>query len=159
MIKRWNSFINESKSVPGPGEQGSVRINIGDDEIEFFSSEPALQNLIANQKASLLGNEVWVFDHDEETMNILRSYLNNFEITNESTELPTKSQINENVETNDESIGNHESLICPYCKCEQAEHPENIFHDDFATYDCDECGKEFECSKVVEVTYYTRKIK
>lgn len=78
MIKKWNEFIKESiegrKLIPGPNEKGSVRVILDEDEEEMFSSEPALENLISNQKVSLFDNEVWYFSNDKETINILKEY-------------------------------------------------------------------------------------
>jgi len=176
MIKRYNQFVNESKQVPGPGTEGSVRINISDEESDMFATEPSLEKLISDNKVALLAPELWYMEDDTETIGILKNYFDietdeedydentgrgydlngdepGFDEENESV------KVNEDLETNDGSIANHESLICPYCKCEQAEHPENIFEDDFAEWDCDDCGKKFDCSRVVEVTYYTKKIK
>ena len=82
MVKKWNQFINESV-MPGPGENDSVVVNISDEDIEMFSSEPALQKLISDQKVALLGNEVWYFGHDENTIKVLKQYIDNF-TTNES---------------------------------------------------------------------------
>lgn len=78
MIRKWNEFIKESIEVegliPGPNEEGSVRLRLDDEEEEMFSSEPALENLISNQKVSLFDNEVWYFSNDKETINILKEY-------------------------------------------------------------------------------------
>ena len=87
MIKKWNQFVNESV-MPGPGEHGSIKVNISDDEIEMFSNEPALQKLISDQKVALLGNEVWCFDHDENTIKVLKQYIDGYEsMTNEEISL------------------------------------------------------------------------
>lgn len=57
-----------------------------------------------------------------------------------------------------DTILSHESLFCPYCKTEQAEHPENIIRNDNKdSYECDECGKEFGCSKQDEAIYWSYK--
>ena len=240
MIKRYNQFIKESKQVPGPGTHGSVAINLSDEEVDMFASEPSLEKLISDNKVALLAPELWYMEDDMETINVLKNYFDintdsedfdeeeepgfdeeNESVVNEASYVKNydnktkewvvlyanetkskefkkeedaddfikdlkkekeksgkpesykdkmkrkvaeakerhnkKKKVNENIESNDGSIANHEVLICPYCKCEQAEHPENIFQDDFAVYDCDECGKEFDCSRVVEVTYYTKK--
>lgn len=78
MIRKWNEFIKESIEaeglIPGPNEEGSIRLRLDDEEEEMFSSEPALENLISNQKVSLFDNEVWYFSNDKETINILKEY-------------------------------------------------------------------------------------
>lgn len=78
MIRKWNEFVKESIEteglIPGPNEEGSIRLRLDDEEEEMFSSEPALENLISNQKVSLFDNEVWYFSNDKETINILKEY-------------------------------------------------------------------------------------
>ena len=75
MIKKWNQF-NESKAEkPGPNVPGSVKITISDEEVNSFSDEPALSKLIYDDKVSLLGNEVWYLENDEQTKAILDQYL------------------------------------------------------------------------------------
>ena len=39
-------------------------------------------------------------------------------------------------------------MYCPYCGCEQAEHPMNVMDGEFGHYECDECGKTFEITTV-----------
>ena len=75
MIKKWNQF-NESKAEkPGSNVPGSVKITISDEEVNSFSDEPALSKLIYDDKVSLLGNEVWYLENDEQTKAILDQYL------------------------------------------------------------------------------------
>jgi hypothetical protein len=75
MIKKWNQFINESRhETPGPGTHGSVAIGIDNEEVEFFSSEPALQRLISDNKVALFDNELWYMSDDMETINALKEY-------------------------------------------------------------------------------------
>lgn len=161
MIKRYNQFISESTQIPGPGKQGSIKINLTDEEALMFNNEPSLEELISNNKVALLTPDLWYNDNDTDTINILKNYFDVSFNETPSTDSPwvAKNESKVNEELTDGSIANHESLICPYCNCEQDEHPENIFQNDFAVYDCDECGKKFDCSRVTEVTYYTKKIK
>lgn len=85
MIKKWNQF-NESKSEkPGKNVSGSVKITISDEEVNSFSDEPALSKLIYDDKVSLLGNEVWYLENDEQTKAILDQYL----------EVPGKNELEE----------------------------------------------------------------
>lgn len=75
MIKKWNQF-NESKAEkPGSNVPGSVKITISDEEVNSFSDEPSLSKLIYDDKVSLLGNEVWYLENDEQTKAILDQYL------------------------------------------------------------------------------------
>jgi len=73
MIKKFNQFINESH-VPGPDESGSSRINLSDEEVEWFSSEPALQKLISDNKVALLPPELWYTTDDRNTINTLEDF-------------------------------------------------------------------------------------
>lgn len=74
MIKRWNTFINESKGIPGPDQLGSIRIVLDDDEMELFSEEAVLTNLISDEKVSLYDNELWFWEGDTKTIDILKGY-------------------------------------------------------------------------------------
>lgn len=85
MIKKWNQF-NESKAEkPGQNVPGSVKITISDEEVNSFSDEPALSKLIYDDKVSLLGNEVWYLENDDQTKAILDQYL----------EVPGKNELEE----------------------------------------------------------------
>jgi hypothetical protein len=49
--------------------------------------------------------------------------------------------------------------VCPHCKTEQGEHPDNVLDGDTVTeIDCDECGKDFILEKFATVDYVTSKI-
>lgn len=87
-IKSYNSFINENRvpkdkilwifqvhEKPGESVPGSKKIDIKEEEIDLFSSEPSLQKLISDSKVSLLGTEVWYKESDKETKEILDQYL------------------------------------------------------------------------------------
>lgn len=74
MIKKYNQFVNESKEIPGPMLHGSTRINLDNDELELFSTEDELKDLISKQKISLLSPELWYLPGDTETINTLKNY-------------------------------------------------------------------------------------
>lgn len=75
-IKSYNSFINENKDEkPGESVPGSKKIDIKEEEVDLFSSEPSLQKLISDSKVSLLGTEVWYKESDNETRKVLDTYL------------------------------------------------------------------------------------
>ena len=74
MLKRYSQFINES-NVPGPNVEGSSKYSIQSEEVNLFSSEPALQKLIADQKVALFDNEVLFNSSDDKTKEILDQYL------------------------------------------------------------------------------------
>lgn len=80
MLKKYNDFLNES-NIPGPKLDGSVSIDLKDDESELFSSEDELKSLISNQKVSLLSPKLWYNSNDVETINVLKNY---FDMENES---------------------------------------------------------------------------
>lgn len=91
MIKKFNQFVNESH-VPGPGELGSARINLDDEEVEWFSSEPALQKLISDNKVSLLPPELWYTADDRNTINTLEDFFPNAEFEMEDEEDYTEDE-------------------------------------------------------------------
>jgi hypothetical protein len=74
MLKRYSQFINES-NVPGPNTEGSLKLNISEEEVNLFSEEPSLQKLISDQKVALFDKEVWFNSSDNNTKEILDQYL------------------------------------------------------------------------------------
>lgn len=85
MIKKYNEFINES-SVPGPEEPSASKIHLTDEEVDWFSSEPALQKLISDNKVSLLPPELWYTIDDRNTINTLEDFFPNAEFKMEDEE-------------------------------------------------------------------------
>jgi hypothetical protein len=65
-LKKWNQFINESHSKS---------VHVSEDEMNLFSQEPALQELITKNKITLKNGEVLFDENDEETRNLLDQYL------------------------------------------------------------------------------------
>jgi len=112
MIKKWNQF-NESKAEkPGSNVPGSVKITISDEEVNSFSDEPALSKLIYDDKVSLLGNEVWYLENDEQTKAILDQYLevageNELEEITESIHSTREEKIERIKELNSESLNSY----------------------------------------------------
>ncbi len=74
MIKRYSQFINES-NVPGPNIEGSVKLDISEEEVSLFSDEPSLQKLVADQKVALFDKEVYYLQSDTKTKEVLDQYL------------------------------------------------------------------------------------
>jgi hypothetical protein len=75
MIKKFNQFVNESRDVrPGPTEEGSAKVNISSSDSHMFSTEPALQKLITDNKISLLTPDLWYTIGDSNTIGILQEY-------------------------------------------------------------------------------------
>jgi hypothetical protein len=67
-ILKFNQFIKESL------ESNKSKITLQEEEVEWFSSEPLLQNLILNRKVSLLPPNLLYDDSDTETVNILKEF-------------------------------------------------------------------------------------
>ena len=74
MLKRYSQFINES-NAPGPNTEGSVKLNISEEEVNLFSEEPSLQKLVADQKVALFNKEVYYLGSDIKTKELLDQYL------------------------------------------------------------------------------------
>lgn len=64
--------FNESFQKPGPNVEGSKKITISEEDTNLFNDEAILQKLIADEKVSLIGNEVYY--NDEETLEVLNQY-------------------------------------------------------------------------------------
>ena len=47
-------------------------------------------------------------------------------------------------------------IVCPYCGSEESDSWER---DDDGVIDCDQCGKQFYYTRIIDVTYSTEKIK
>ena len=101
MIKKYNQFVNENNQVPGPNTPGSVKLDINETEVELFSNEAELGELIADQKVSLSPPNLWVTngEYKEDTINVLKNY--NFKIPtkeeefNESIDNDSKKELEE----------------------------------------------------------------
>ena len=64
--------FNESFQKPGPNVEGSKKITISEEDTNLFNDESILQKLIADEKVSLIGNEIYY--NDEETLEVLNQY-------------------------------------------------------------------------------------
>jgi alpha-L-arabinofuranosidase len=65
-MESFSNFTNESHTKS---------VHITDDEMNLFSDEPALQELITNKKITLKDGEVLFDENDEETKQLLDQYL------------------------------------------------------------------------------------
>jgi hypothetical protein len=65
-VESFSNFTNESHTKS---------VHITDDEMNLFSDEPALQELITNKKITLKNGEVLFDENDEETRDLLDQYL------------------------------------------------------------------------------------
>jgi hypothetical protein len=84
MIKKYIQFVNESGTdIPGPGDNGSLRISIDDDEMSFFNTEPELQSLISDNKIAIYDHELWFYIGDETTISTLKEYFPNADFGND----------------------------------------------------------------------------
>lgn len=82
-LKKYSEFIKESHSKS---------VHISEDEMTLFSQEPALQELISNNKITLKNGEVLYDENDMETRNLLDQYL----------EIPGKLEESVNVDSYEE---------------------------------------------------------
>jgi uncharacterized Zn-finger protein len=48
-----------------------------------------------------------------------------------------------------------DEIVCPYCGYEYSDSWE--FDGDDSSIDCEQCGKEFDYSRIVDICYTTRK--
>ena len=64
--------FNESFQKPGPNVESSKKITISEEDTNLFNDEAILQKLIADEKVSLIGNEVYY--NDEDTLEVLNQY-------------------------------------------------------------------------------------
>ena len=80
MIKKYEDFIKESNSKT---------IKLTPEEVNLFTSEPVLQNLISDEKVSLSKDDIQYDESDVKTKEILDQYL---EIAGK-----TKEEFNESV--------------------------------------------------------------
>jgi len=64
LLKEWGirDFTSPPKDKPGPGEYGSIRISVVDDEIDILNDP----NNLIDFDYSLEGNELWVWEDDKE---------------------------------------------------------------------------------------------
>ena len=93
MIKKYNQFVNENTQVPGPNTPGSLKLDINETEVELFSNEAELGELIADQKVSLLPPHLWYMGNDSDTINVLKNYFDLEEEFNESVDNDSKKEL------------------------------------------------------------------
>ena len=65
-VERFSKYLNENHNK---------RITLSDDEMNLFSDQPALQELITKSKITLKNGEVFYDDSDVETRDLLDQYL------------------------------------------------------------------------------------
>jgi hypothetical protein len=73
MIKKFNEFLKESYR-PNEGQDGSISLTLGDEDLELFQTEGSLRTLITDEKISLVGKELWYHEDDEKTIDTLSNY-------------------------------------------------------------------------------------
>ena len=73
MIKKFNEFLKESYR-PNEGQDGSVSLTLIDGDVELFQTEGSLRTLITDEKISLVGNDLWYHEDDQQTIEILSNY-------------------------------------------------------------------------------------
>lgn len=72
VIKKFEEF--KYLGVPGPNEEGNVQINVNNDDLDLFKIEPDLNQLLRNDKITIVGNDIWYFEDDYETIKKLKDY-------------------------------------------------------------------------------------
>ena len=73
MIKKFNEFLKESYR-PNEGQDGSISITLGDEDLELFQTEGSLRTLITDEKIFLVGKELWYHEDDKQTIDTLSNY-------------------------------------------------------------------------------------
>lgn len=73
MIKRFNEFLKESYR-PNEGQDGSISITLGDEDLELFQTEGSLRTLITDEKISIVSKELWYHEDDKQTIDTLSNY-------------------------------------------------------------------------------------
>jgi hypothetical protein len=73
MIKKFNEFLKESYR-PNEGQDGSISLTLGDEDLELFQTEGSLRTLITDEKISIVGKELWYHEDDEKTIETLSNY-------------------------------------------------------------------------------------
>jgi len=75
MIKKFNEFLKESYR-PNEGQDGSTCVHLKDEELDLFQTEGSLRTLITDEKISLVGNDLWYHEDDQQTIETLSNYFN-----------------------------------------------------------------------------------
>lgn len=79
MIKKFNQFVKENVEL----SNSSARIYLDSDEVDYFTTDPVLQKLVADRKVSLLPPELWFEAEDKNTIDILKDYFPDAEFNTE----------------------------------------------------------------------------
>lgn len=77
MIKKWKQFNENKSEKPGSNIKGSTKMNLSDEDFNEFNDNISLKKLVSDDKVALIGNEVWYWENDKDTKDILNQYFNN----------------------------------------------------------------------------------
>ena len=116
MLKKFAQFVKENIEL----SNSSARIYIDSDEVEMFTTEPALQKLVSDRKVSLDNlPELWFESEDKSTIDILKGYFpdHSFLVDNDEEE-------DDSDEFYDDDDFGFESSFCKSCKgtgCEECD--------------------------------------
>ena len=129
MIKKYNQFVKENIEL----SNSSARIYLDSDEVDYFTTDPVLQKLVADRKVSLLPPELWFEAEDKNTIDILKDYfpdaefnteyVDNDEDDDEYKDLSMHNPYYSNDDDDNDDFG-FESPFCKSCKgtgCEECD--------------------------------------
>ena len=104
MIKKFNQFVKENVEL----SNSSARIYLDSDEVDYFTTDPVLQKLVADRKVSLLPPELWFEAEDKNTIDILKDYFPDAEFNTEDED--------EDEDDSDEFYDDDFGFDSPFCK-------------------------------------------
>ena len=130
---------------------------------DFIQNEPQEEQELKDIKRSFKKSEVGTQEHKLKYNKVTHKMddLVEGEVDDKLDSLEESSDFRRDINYEKTS---QDSLICPYCGVEQADHPENIMSGgggeapEFAECECDTCGAKFSASKSVIVEYTTDRI-
>ena len=111
MIKKFNQFVKENVEL----SNSSARIYLDSDEVDYFTTDPVLQKLVADRKVSLLPPELWFEAEDKNTIDILKDYFPDAEFNTED-EDDSDEFYDEDEDDSDEFYDDDFGFDSPFCK-------------------------------------------
>ena len=113
MIKKFNQFVKENVEL----SNSSARIYLDSDEVDYFTTDPVLQKLVADRKVSLLPPELWFEAEDKNTIDILKDYFPDAEFNTEDEDEDDSDEFyDEDEDDSDEFYDDDFGFDSPFCK-------------------------------------------